>query len=463
MPRSFCALIVFLGFATLAPAQDNVRVYPAPVDEPLSTRYVVTAAGRNVPVYKAQVSSLDPMERKTLNGPSPSTDTAFASFDLRGPVKVTVACPQAVRGAVLLPSARRIRPMVSGNQITFTVSQPGPLVLEVDGNWQNSLQIFANPWETDAPDPKDPNVIYYGPGSHEVRSVEVPSGKTVYIAGGAVVHGASAEGENGPIFLLKGDHITLRGRGVIDGSRCAYHTRNMIVVQGRDIRLEGVVLRDSSTWNVPVQGSEQVRIENLKIFGYRGNSDGIDLNNSRKVDVGGCYLRTFDDLVVIKSSARERGESSDISVHNCVLWNEFAHALSLGAELRADVSRIRFADCDVVRDKGREWVLRVYHCDAGHVRDVTFDRIRVEEGRRLLSAWIGKAVWSRDAERGHIDDVHFKNITANASGSMADLAGFDAGHLVRGVTFENVRVNGRPLQEGDVKRNEFAQDVSIKP
>jgi polygalacturonase len=237
----------------------------------------------------------------------------------------------------------------------------------------------------------------------------------------------------------------------------------MIVVEGKDIRLEGVVLRDSSTWNVPVQGSDRVRIENIKIFGYRGNSDGIDINNSRNVDVGGCFLRTFDDLVVIKSSAKDRGESADITVHDCVLWNEFAHALSLGAELRMDVERVRFTDCDVIRDKGREWVLRVYHCDAGHIRQIAFDNIRIEEGRRLMSVWIGKAIWSRDDERGHVDNVLFKNIPANASETLADLTGFDAAHLVRGVTFENVQVNGRPLQTGDVKRNEFVQDVTVRP
>jgi hypothetical protein len=461
MLRFLPLIVLFSPLALIA--QEMVRVYPAPEGETLSTRYKVAVSGKDAPVYTASISSLDPQARKTLNRPSPSTDTAFASFDMRGPARVTVTFPSGVKKAVVLPTSRGIHPMVAGNQITFTVSKPGPLVLEVNDDWLNSLQIFANPWEEDAPDPKDPNVIYYGPGVHEVEGVIVPSGKTVYIAGGAVVYGKSTEGEKNPIFFLKGDHITLRGRGIVDGSRCAYHTRNMIVVAGRDIKLEGVVLRDSSTWNVPVQGSDQVRIENIKIFGYRGNSDGIDINNSRDVDVGDCYLRTFDDLVVIKSSDLKRGKSSNITVHNCVLWNEFAHALSLGAELRLDVDGVRFTDCDVVRDKGREWVLRVYQCDSGHMKNIVFDNIRIEEGRRLMSAWIGRANWSRDEERGHIDNVIFKNIEANASSTIADLVGFDATHQVRDVKFDHVKVNGQPLRESDVRRNEFVEGVTVTP
>ena len=49
-------------------------------------------------------------------------------------------------------------------------------------------------------------------------------------------------------------------------------------------------------------------------IGRRGNSDGIDIVNSRKVDVDGCYLRTMDDLVVIKTGDKKDGESSDIAV-----------------------------------------------------------------------------------------------------------------------------------------------------
>ncbi len=466
----------------VAPAHSgNVRVYPAPEGEPLSKNFAVTVDDKKVPVYLARICSLTIEERRAFGDsawgdPESGTSlTAFASFDIQDKVEVSVTLPRftAVYSAKILPLSSGITPAIAGNTITFTIPKPGQYVLEVNDNWVNSLQIFANPFEVDVPSPDDPNVIYYGPGMHQVESIEVSSGKTLYVAGGAVIYGnftPPAAGEThprrGPIVSLAGDNIAVRGRGIIDGSKCPYHTRSLMEIRGKNIQVEGIVVRDSSTWTIPVHGSDQVKIGNLKLFGWRGNSDGIDICGSRHVEVSGCYLRTFDDLVVVKTLKGQRpgeGESSDIVVKKCVLWNEFAHALSLGAEMTKNVERVLFTDCDVVRDKGREWGLRVFQCDSGRIKDIVFENIRFDECQRYISLWIGKFVWSSDQERGHIDDVTFRNIQASGSNALIELDGYDADHAIHGVKFENVVLNGKPISAGDVKRNPFVDGVSIVP
>jgi hypothetical protein len=87
--------------------------------------------------------------------------------------------------------------------------------------------------------------------------------------------------------------------------------------------------------------------------------------------------------------------------------------------------------------------------------------IRIEESPRLLSLWIGKAVWTRDNERGHIDGVVFKNITAAANPLIVQLQGFDETHLVENVLFQDVVVNGAALSAADVKTNAFVKGVSL--
>ena len=84
---------------------------------------------------------------------------------------------QPVREAKPLPSGSDITPAFSANRVTFVVSKPSQLTLEVNGDWNNSLHLFANPFETNVPNPKDPNVIYFGPGVHQVRHMEVRSGE----------------------------------------------------------------------------------------------------------------------------------------------------------------------------------------------------------------------------------------------------------------------------------------------
>ncbi|HSI15614.1 MAG TPA: glycosyl hydrolase family 28 protein [Chthoniobacter sp.] len=449
-------------------AADRVRTAPAPQGEPLSTQFKVSVEQTNVPVYLARVCSLSAEERKHL-GPSlenQTTTTSFASFDLGGPARVNVACTDEVKNVTVLPSARGLRATIIGKTFSFTVDKPGPLTIEVNGDAIHALHLFVDPVEKDQPNPTDPNVVYFGPGVHHVQSVAVNSGQTVYVAAGAVVYGdGGGDNPKAPIFRLQGSNITLRGRGIIDCSLCPLHTRSIVGVTGSHIRMEGVTLRDSSGFTLPVRRSDDVKIDNVKVFGWRGNSDGMDICNSRQVEITGCFLRTFDDLIVLKTD-KGQGELRDVTVKNCVLWNEFAHALSLGAELREPLTNVLFSDCDIIRDKGREWLLRVYHCDAAPVKNVTFERIRIEESRRLMSVWIGKAVWSKQDERGHVDGVTFRNIQSAApavGGPLADLVGFDAEHAVHGVRFENVTVGNRPLKQGDVRQNPFVSDVSVSP
>jgi hypothetical protein len=124
----------------------------------------------------------------------------------------------------------------------------------------------------------------------------------------------------------------------------------------------------------------------------------------------------------------------------------------------------KFENCDVIHDIGREWTLRVYHCDGATVSNISFDHIRIEESRRLMSVWVGKQIWSRDAERGHIRGVTFSDIRAvTRTPPQIELRGFDAGHGIDGVTFNDVVINGEPLVAAEIKANEFAKDVVVRP
>ncbi len=450
-----------MGSAGLA--QENIGQIP--IGEERSKDYTVQVAGRDVPVYAVKVAPADRERRwKAMDDKVRSAEyfdkAAFAYFDMRGPVTVTVTCPEPIASARVLPSSLKIVPAMEGQRLTFSLTEPKPLTVEVNGNWVGTLHLFANPPEAPAPPPGDPNVIYFGPGVHEVAGVTVGSGKTVYVAAGAVVKG-TADGR-GPVFTLQGEHIVLRGRGVIDGSLCPTHARNLLLVRGKDITVEGVIFRDSSVWTIPIRRSDRVTVKNVKLLGYRANSDGIDVCNSRDVMIEGCFLRTLDDLIVVKTD-KGQGEARRVVARQCVLWNEVAHALSVGAEIREDVDDVLFQDCDVIHDKGREWTLRVFHCDAARVSNVRFENIRIEESPRLISLWIGKFVWTRDQERGQIQGVAFKDIVAVADPLRVELNGFDETHAVSDVVFQDVRVNGRQLTQADVKTNAYVQNVRVRP
>jgi hypothetical protein len=477
------SLLVAAVLWRLAPlasaAEPAVWPHPSPAGEPLSERFAVQVMGKPVPVRALKVAAADPARRwKAMDDKKNSGDyfdwAAFASFDFQGTVRVVVTCPAGIRAARVAPASLGITPVVDGRSLSFSLAQPAPLTIEVDGDAIGSLHLFANTPETDAPRPGDPGVIYYGPGVHEVGRLVVDSGKTLYLAAGAVLRCVVREDEKhstnpktglknyGPAIELRGERIAVRGRGMIDGSRLPTHARQLLHVRGRDILVEGITLHDSPSWNMPIRESDRVTVRNVKILGRRANSDGIDICNSRDVLVERCFLRTLDDLVVVKSD-KGRGDVRRILVRQCVLWNEVAHALSVGAELREPVDDVRFVDCDVIRDRGREWTLRVYHCDGAPVSNITFEDIRVEESKRLASVWIGQAVWSRDAERGRISGVRFARIQATADPGRIEIKGFDATHRVEAVTFEAVTLNGVPLAREKVVANEHTSAIAVRP
>ncbi|HSV73044.1 MAG TPA: glycosyl hydrolase family 28 protein [Chthonomonadales bacterium] len=458
---------------------EAVTIYPAPRGEQLSTLFTLRVEGRRAPVYQAKVAPADPASRwRAMDNPATSANyyakAAFAIFDMRRPVRVEVGSREPVRSVRILPTSLGIQPRVRGRTVTFTLAAPRPVTVEVNGDWVGVLHIFANPPETDVPSPDDPNVIFFGPGIHEVTRKVVTSGQTVYVAGGAVVRTVVGPDEPytinprsglrsyAPTFELRGSGIQFRGRGIVDASACPTHARNMILVRGSDITIEGVVLRDSSVWTMPIRESDRVTVRNVKIIGRRANSDGINICNSRDVLVEDCFIRTLDDLVVVKTD-KGVGKAARIVVRRCVLWNEVAHALSVGAELREDVDDVLFEDSDIIRDRGREWTLRVFHSDAATVSNIRFVNLRIEESPRLASVWIGRAMWSRDPERGRVRGVLFRDIVAKADPLRIELVGYDADKAVEDVVFQNVVVNGRPLTRADVTANAYVRGVRVTP
>ena len=492
--RASLLLIVLSATSFVALGAQRVRISPAPKGVELSRNFTVSIEDQDVPVYKTKVPPGDNIPR--LSGSRSEFGFAsLATFDLCSSVDVTITCPNVVTSIKILPTSFGIVPKVHGKTITITIDKPKHVTVEVNGNWQESLHIFANPFEKNIPEPDDPNVIYFGPGLHELTNLTVGDNTTIYIAGGAYIRGGMDPDEKStqvglrtmlrPTFQLSGKNITIRGRGIIEQEAIPRSRRRypLLVHDAQDVTIEGVIFLDPSHWTVPIKRSNNVHVENIKIIGWRGNADGVDISSSRDVLVENCFMRTLDDLVVVKSRTGQ-GEAKNIHVRKCVLWNELAHCLSLGAELRENVSHVLFDDCDVIHDVGRETALRIYHCDDAVISDITFQNIRVEEARRLISCWIGTTRWTKTKERGHIRNVTFRDITAVSApidptltgfqdgsdwkpyiikdhASMT-LAGFDENHIIENVLFDNVVLDGRKVTAENLTMNEFVKNVRFE-
>ncbi len=463
----------------------EVRVYDAPEGEAPSEDYIVWVEGREAFVYSARVSRV-PLNQiwPGYQRPLDQTEIAsFASWDMAGPVTVEVRSTKPVESVAVRPSSYGIRPEVNGATIRFRMPRPMQVTVEVNGT-HHALHLFANPMEQGAPDASDPAVRYFGPGLHNVGVMEVDSGQMVYLAGGAVVHGA--------IRAVDASGIRIMGRGILDSSTIKRgEAHGAISLSGcSDLRIEGITIRDPNVWTIVPAACERVSISNVKLIGlWRYNADGIDVVNSTDVTIERCFIRAFDDCVVIKGLKKRGGYPTghlpvrNVRVTGCVLWNDWGRALEIGAETFApEIADIVFRDCDIVRTT--HIALDIQHGDRADIHDVTFEDIRLEidefnpreriqkerdekfedvddDGTycpRLLVLGIKGTRYSKDSERGTTRNVLVKNVEVTGGRHpVSQISGYDEDHRTEEVTIENLRINGRPIANPAAGRFEIGE------
>ncbi len=457
-------LIGFLFAGVSLPAA--VVRYPAPPGAPRSPDYRVFVDGEEIFTYQAPVAS-------------------FAAFDFEGEVAIEIRPARDVKWVDVRPRSRGVRPRIEQGVIRFSLDRPANLSIEVNGELARPLFLFANPIERDAPKPGDEGVHYFAGGKiYDVGILEVGSDETVYIAGGAIVRGA--------IVADRAERVTIRGRGILDGTstRGRKHprlrrTRLINFLECRDVSVSGIILYNSDTWQIVPILSEQVRISNVKILSGNNSDDGIDIVRSSDVLVDGVFVRTKDDCVAIKSflgsgAGGDRG-TYRVTVQNSVFWNaEWGNAMEIGFELKTPrVDDIVFRNIDVIHVEDGA-VFSIHNGDRATVSNVLVEDVRIEDARQKLfdiaifrsqysddkpkteeerrrlylhGAWDGVIRVPEDKRdyharfRGHIKGVRLRNIRiVDGLFPFSIFCGFDREHRVENVTIDGLWVHGRRIR-----------------
>jgi len=468
-------VVLMLTFMSSVPgspvAADAVVTYPAPQGEKASEDYKVDAGGKSVFVYTTPVLH---------GGPA-----SFAYFDFSGSVAVSIASTRRIGTVRILPASYGIKPTVFENSVSFTLTKPANLTIELNESVERPLHLFANPPEADRPDPTSKDVIYFGPGVHEVATLRPKSGQTVYLAGGAILRAKIPPGEKPTqeknwrgnkvwATLLEtsgGQGVKVRGRGILDMGQLPWHARTAMWFGGsQDVLVEGIIVLDAPAWVVAMHNSKHVIVRNVKQICARENSDGIDICNSQHVLVEDCFLRNNDDEVCVKTiSPPPAMESGNIVVRRCVVWNDRARGLGITSETRANISNVLFKDCDIIHDfsgGGECSALAVLVSDSGTMSDIRFENIRVNDSRNvLINCWIGADMWGHDKTRGHIKGVTFKDIIVTGkTAPVMKLTGCDDTHMIEDVRIENLRIQGIPIRNVETAKlqtNAYVRGLAI--
>lgn len=465
--QKFIFLIFFICIYTLKTNAQELITYPAPK----AVVYSMHNDDYTVKVRKPGGEWQDLYEYNVKVDLDKPQDASMVYFDFSGSVEVFVQKNNGnVQSVKVRPSSYEIKPVLHGNSITFTLTGPRKLSIEFDGDKLHNLHVFANPVETYRPDPNDPNVVYFGPGVHLPKDLpgeafNIPSGKTVYIAGGAIVRGK--------LLCDKVENVRILGRGIIDQPQ-----RGVEVRHSSNVTVDGIIVLNPKHYTVFAGGSDHLTIRNLKSFSASSWSDGLDFMSCSDVTVDDVFMRNSDDCIAVYGHRWEfYGDAKNYSVTNSILWADVAHTINIGVhgntEKTGDViEKLLFKNIEILEldedDPISEGCMAIQAGDMNLVRDVRFEDIRVDdfqEGKLLQLRVAFYDKYNAAPGRG-IENIYFKNISYNGNNiSPSIINGLDKTHLVKNITFENLRINGKQVtnvEEANIQQGEYTQNITFK-
>ena len=458
-------LIVCLLLQTTAPAQQLV-VYPPPQ----GIIYSQHNDDYTVRVRKPGGEWMDVFEYNVKVDADKVQNASMVYFDFAGKIEVSVKKNNGELNSVKIrPLSYGIRPVVKGSSIFFTLYQPRKLSLECNGDKLNNLHLFANAIETQQPNPSDTNVIYFGAGIHTPDNKDlvyrIPSGKTVYIAGGAIVRGK--------LLCDSVNNVRITGRGILDQPQ-----RGIEITHSSNVTVEGIIVVNPKHYTVYCGASRHIVIRNIKSFSCAGWSDGIDLMSCSDVVINDVFMRNSDDCIAIYGHRWDYfGSARNYTISNSILWADVAHPINIG--LHGDtrftgdtLEQFVFKNIDILEhdedDPDYEGCIAITDGDLNLVRNIRFEDIRIddfEEGKLINFRTVYNKKYNTGPGKG-IQNVSLKNISykgSNTGGSVID--GIDSAHIVEGITFENLRINGKLILNavaGRIRIGSFAKNISFK-
>ena len=456
---------IFLEVITLQ-AQELV-IYPAPK----AVIYAMHNDDYTVRVRKPGGTWQDLFEYKVKVDMDRVQEASMVYFDFSGSVEVSVRRNNGnVQSVRARPAIQGITPVRNENVISFTLTKPGKFSVEFDGDKLHNLHVFANPIETTRPNANDSNVIYFGPGLHNPPdnsngTFNITSGKTVYIAGGAVVRGR--------LMCDSVKNVRIIGRGIVDQP-----SRGVEITHSKNVTIDGIIFINPKHYTIYGGASKDLVIRNIKSFSSNGWSDGIDLMSCSDVVIDDVFMRNSDDCIAIYGHRWNfYGNARNISITNSTLWADIAHPTNIGihgnTEIAGDtIENITFKNIDILEqdedDPEYQGCMAINAGDFNLVRNVRYENIRIddfEEGQLLNLRIVYNKQYNTGSGRG-IEKIYFKDIYYTGLNQFTSrIAGLDKDHGVKGITFENLRINGKLILDAasaNIEVGNFAEQIVFK-
>lgn len=418
---------------------------------------------------------------------------SWCTFEMDVPVTVEIKklSPGEIRQCIVRPLSLGINPIIAQDKhsVNFEIKPriaegrhvPVNIAVEINGQTEEMMTVFASPHLEGKPNPDDPGVfkvlpgtpppsdgdwqtLYFMPGVHDLGRGALPlqSGKNYYIPGDAWVDGAMGM----PRVRADGAHIF--GLGVLSGRKLGWkEVKNgdrggrPIELLGKNTVLEGITIINSPLHTIMAGSDDSDQptvIRNVKMHNWRVNTDGIHFFGSGIAE--DCFIHSQDDSHYVA------GGAAMVRFRRMVYWRDKTFGVdiiltAIGGQREPNNSVTE--DCDSIYNKS---VYGGVHIDnrgleTSHWIDGVIVRdLRIEDpckNKPLIHFVL-------TSEPSSLKNVQLKNITVlSDNGHPFELYGAGPQALIEDITFEDIKVGNRYIDDFSSKnfRLAFVRNLKI--
>lgn len=316
----------------------------------------------------------------------------------------------------------------------------GPIVLKDN----ITLDIAAGATLLGSPDHDDyPQLkVFRAPGRQALVSAN--HAKNIAITGGGVIDG------NGASWWKQARETP--GAGIV--GKVVFRPRLVVFNYCQHVRMEGVTVENSPSWQIVPYYSNDVVIRNIKVLAPSSspNTDAIDPFSSSNVVIDHVYADTGDDNVAIKSgeigSPGPDSPSRNITITDCNFAH--GHGISIGSEIAGGVQNVLV---ERVNFKGTSNGIRIKSGrDRGHdVSNIVYKDITMQGVKMTLQI---TEYYPHRAPQGEVPampvtrltpkfhNITIENLTATGDGSAGEIVGLPESPVLD-LTLKNVHIAAR--------------------
>ncbi len=194
------------------------------------------------------------------------------------------------------------------------------------------------------------------------------------------------------------DNVVIYGEGTVDGSASDYNwwhnirqkvgawrPRMFFINHCNNVILQGITIQNSPCWTIHPYFSNNLGFYGLTVKNPKisPNTDGLDPESCKNVDIIGVHFSLGDDCIAIKSGKVYMGRKhktpcENITIRQCYMQDGHG-AVTVGSEIGGGVNNIFVKDCCFKdTDRGLRVKTRRGRGEDSVLDNITFDNIRME-------------------------------------------------------------------------------------